>query len=53
MKIVNVCGLKNNPSEALRYFREDLVLVMNGNEPDVSTLKKAEITIMQENVHAF
>ena len=34
MKTVNVSGLKNNPSEALRKAREDLVLVMNRNEPD-------------------
>ena len=34
MKTVNVSGLKNNPSEALRMAREDLVLVMNRNEPD-------------------
>lgn len=34
MKTVNVSGLKNNPTEALRYSHEDLVLVMNRNEPD-------------------
>jgi predicted HTH domain antitoxin len=34
MKIVNVSGLKNNPCEALRQSHEDLVLVMNRNEPD-------------------
>ncbi len=34
MKTVNVSGLKNNPSEALRQAREDLVLVMNRNQPD-------------------
>ncbi|QOC22227.1 UPF0175 family protein [Wenzhouxiangella sp. AB-CW3] len=34
MKTVNVSGLKNNPSEALRQAREDLVLVMNRNRPD-------------------
>ena len=34
MKTVNVSGLKNNPSEALRYSHDDLVLVMNRNEPD-------------------
>ncbi len=34
MKTVNVSGLKNNPSEALRYSHEELVLVMNRNEPD-------------------
>ena len=34
MKTVNVSGLKNNPSEALRMAQDDLVLVMNRNEPD-------------------
>lgn len=34
MKTVNVSGLKNNPSEALRQSREDVVLVMNRNQPD-------------------
>jgi len=27
-------GLKNNPSEALRMAHDDLILVMNRNEPD-------------------
>ncbi len=34
MKIVNVSSLKNNPSEALRFARDDLVLVMNRDKPD-------------------
>jgi len=34
MKTVNVSGLKNNPSEALRQAREGPVLVMNRNTPD-------------------
>jgi predicted HTH domain antitoxin len=34
MKAINVSGLKNNPSEALRQAREDVVLVMNRNQPD-------------------
>jgi len=34
MKTVNVSGLKNNPSEALRMAHDDMVLVMNRNEPD-------------------
>ena len=33
MKTVNVNGLKNNPSAALRMADDDLVL-MNRNEPD-------------------
>ena len=34
MKSVNVSGLKNNPSEALRAAHDDIVLVMKRNEPD-------------------
>ncbi|MEI6069316.1 MAG: UPF0175 family protein [Methylococcaceae bacterium] len=34
MKTVNVSGLKNNPGKALRMAHDDLVLVMNRNEPD-------------------
>jgi len=34
MKTVNVSNLKNNPSQALRMAHDDLVLVMNRNEPD-------------------
>lgn len=34
MKTVNVSGLKHNPGAALRMAHEDLVLVMNRNEPD-------------------
>jgi predicted HTH domain antitoxin len=34
VKAVNVSSLKNNPSEALRYAREDMVLVMNRDQPD-------------------
>jgi predicted HTH domain antitoxin len=34
MQVVNVSGLKNNPSEALRSAREGLVVVMNRDQPD-------------------
>ena len=34
MYTVNVSGLKNNPSEALRHARNDLVVVMNRDQPD-------------------
>lgn len=34
MITVNVSGLKNNPSEALRHAKDDMVLVMNRNQPD-------------------
>ncbi len=34
MDVVNVSSLKNNPSEALRKARKDMVVVMNRDEPD-------------------
>lgn len=34
MEVVNVSGLKNNPSDAQRKARDSLVLVMNRDEPD-------------------
>ncbi len=34
MYVVNVSGLKNNPSEALRAARDGLVVVMNRDQPD-------------------
>jgi predicted HTH domain antitoxin len=34
MEVVNVSGLKNNPTEALRKSHRDLVLVMNRDRPD-------------------
>jgi predicted HTH domain antitoxin len=34
MDVVNVSGLKNNPSEALRKARKGVVVVMNRDEPD-------------------
>ena len=48
MKTVNVSGLKNNPSEALRMAHDDIVLVMNRNEPDALMigLKSAKINGM-------
>jgi predicted HTH domain antitoxin len=48
MKTVNVSGLKNNPSEALRMAHDDIVLVMNRNEPDALMigLKSAKIIDM-------
>ncbi len=33
MEAVNVSGLKNNPSEALRLARRDVVVVMNRDRP--------------------
>ena len=34
METVNVSSLKNNPSEALRMARHDVVVVMNRDRPD-------------------
>ena len=34
MKAVNVSGLKNNPTEALRNSQDDLVVVMNRDRPE-------------------
>lgn len=34
MQTVNVSGLKNNPSEALRLSHQEVVLVMNRDTPD-------------------
>jgi len=34
MESVNVSGLKNNPTEALRKAQHDLVVVMNRDRPD-------------------
>ncbi len=38
MKIVNVRELKNNPSEALRMAKKDVVVVMNRDKPDALLL---------------
>ena len=38
MEIVNVSGLKNNPTEALRKSQGDLVVVMNRDRPDALML---------------
>ena len=46
MKTVNVSGLKNNPSEALRMAHEDMVLVMNRNEPDALLVGLKSSTIV-------
>ena len=34
METVNVSGLKNNPSDALRKAHRDVVVVMNRDKPD-------------------
>ena len=38
MEVVNVSGLKNNPSVALRMAHKDLVVVMNRDQPDAFML---------------
>jgi predicted HTH domain antitoxin len=38
MKTVNVRELKNNPSEALRMAKKDVVVVMNRDKPDALLL---------------
>lgn len=38
VETVNVSGLKNNPSEALRKSHRDLVLVLNRDRPDALML---------------
>ena len=38
MHVVNVSGLKNNPSEALRSAKDGLVVVMNRDQPDAVTV---------------
>jgi predicted HTH domain antitoxin len=42
MEVVNVSGLKNNPSDGLRMAREDLVVVMNRDRPDAMMVGLAE-----------
>lgn len=34
METINVSGLKNNPTEALRKAQDDVVVVMNRDRPD-------------------
>ncbi|MDO9104350.1 MAG: UPF0175 family protein [Methylovulum sp.] len=46
MKTVNVSGLKNNPSQALRMAHDDLVLVMNRNEPDALMIGVNSLKVM-------
>jgi len=46
MKTVNVSGLKNNPSQALRMAHDDLVLVMTRNEPDALMIGLNSLKVM-------
>ena len=38
MEVINVSGLKNNPSEALRMSHRGVVVVMNRDTPDALML---------------
>ncbi len=38
MQVVNVSGLKNNPSEALRSARDHVVVVMNRDQPEAAMI---------------
>ena len=43
METVNVSGLKNNPTEALRKSQNDVVVVMNRDHPDAIMVGLASI----------
>jgi predicted HTH domain antitoxin len=42
MEVVNISGLKNNPTEALRKARNGVVVVMNRDEPDALLIHLAK-----------
>ena len=46
MKSVNVRELKNNPSNALRLAREDMVVVMNRDTPDAVLVHLDDETLL-------
>jgi Uncharacterized small protein len=46
MKSVNVRELKNNPSDALRLAREDMVVVMNRDTPDAVLVHLDDETLL-------
>ena len=48
MKSVNVRELKNNPSEALRMARDDMVVVMNRDEPQALLVHLADDGVLAE-----
>ena len=49
MHTVNVSGLKNNPSEALRNARDDVVVVMNRDQPDAVMIGLQSGKILSES----
>jgi len=48
MHVVSVSGLKNNPSEALRNARNDVVVVMNRDQPDAVMIGLQSGTLLSE-----
>lgn len=48
MEVVNVSGLKNNPSEALRKAQEGLVVVMNRGRRDAMMVGLADQRLLGE-----
>ena len=48
MEAVNVSGLKNNPSEALRLAQRDVVVVMNRNTPETLMVGLASLGVLNE-----
>jgi predicted HTH domain antitoxin len=48
METVNVSGLKNNPSEALRLARRDVVVVMNRDTPDALMVGFKSLGVLNE-----
>ena len=49
METVNVSGLKNNPTEALRKSHRDLVVVMNRDRPDALMVGLGSSKLLQMN----
>ena len=47
MESVNVSGLKNNPSEALRMAHRDVVVVMNRDRPDALIVGVESIGVLE------
>lgn len=47
MEAVSISKLKNNPSEALRKARTDLVIVMNRNRPDAVIVGLSDAELLQ------
>jgi predicted HTH domain antitoxin len=49
MDAVNVSGLKNNPSEALRLAQKGVVVVMNRNSPDALMVGVDALGVLEES----